>query len=125
MPVFFRKLFDLVRRVFIFARPYGLKKLVAVLLVSLAQGLFQVLGVSSIFPFLAVAADPNQIRSSEVGAKILGLLPPLDNGQLLLWTGVLAIGMLFLSNSVNFGSDIYRSHYSRQFGHWLRVGILK
>jgi hypothetical protein len=48
--------------------------------VSLLQGLFSVLGVTSIFPFLALAADPSRLRNSNYGQKFLEWLPPMDDG---------------------------------------------
>lgn len=125
MPQFLRNAIDLIRRVFVLARPYGRKKLILVLVFSLAQGIFQVLGVSSIFPFLAVAADPGRLRESEIGRRFFEVLPTMDDGQLLLITGVAAILMLLLSNGVNLAAEINRAHYARHFGHWLRVGLLR
>jgi hypothetical protein len=71
---------ELVRKVYVLARPYGRKKLVVVTGVSLLQGLFSVLGVTSIFPFLALAADPSRLRNSNYGQKFLEWLPPMDDG---------------------------------------------
>ena len=71
---------ELVRKVYVLARPYGRKKLVVVTGVSLLQGLFSVLGVTSIFPFLALAADPSRLRNSNYGRKFLEWLPPMDDG---------------------------------------------
>ncbi len=67
MPRFLHSSRDLISRVFFLARPYGRRKLAGVFAFSLAQGVFQVIGVSSIFPFLALAADPGQIRDSSAG----------------------------------------------------------
>ncbi|WP_193212251.1 ABC transporter ATP-binding protein [Luteolibacter marinus] len=116
---------ELVRRVFFLARPYGRRKLGFVFALSLAQGVFQVLGVTSIFPFLALAADPGKIRKSKIGEWILNHFPPMSDGQLLIAAGLLAIGMLLLSNVINLASDVGRARYARSFGHWLRLGLLK
>ena len=53
---------DLLRRVLFLARPYGRAKLAGVFSLALAQAVFQVIGATSIFPFLAIAADPERIR---------------------------------------------------------------
>ena len=55
-PAFWKNGTELVGKVYELARPYGRKKLAAVMGISLLQGLFQMLGVTSIFPFLALAA---------------------------------------------------------------------
>jgi len=107
------------------ARPYGRKKLAAVMAISLVQGLVQVLGVTSIFPFLALAADPGRLRNSNYGRKFLAFLPPMDDGRLLLVAGVFAIAMLVLSNAVNLFADYVRNRYGYGFAHWLRTGLLR
>src|SRR5437867_841087 len=125
MPYFLHNAFDLIRRVLFLARPYGRKKLAVVSFLSLAQGVFQVIGVTSIFPFLAIAADPERIRNSQFGRRFLELLPPMDNRQLLLTAGAVAIVALLLSNAVNLIAEYARTRYAHNFGHWLRVRLLR
>ena len=91
----------------------------------LAQGIMQVIGVTSIFPFLAVAADPDRIRHSQFGRWFLATLPPMDNHGLLIVSGLLAIALLFFSNAVNLLSEVARIRYAHGFGHWLRVRLLR
>ena len=125
MPQFLHNASDLIRRVLFLARPYGRKKLALVFSLSLAQGIFQVIGVTSIFPFLAVAADPERIRNSQFGRRFLELLPPMDNRQLLLTAGVIAVAGLLLSNAINLIAEYARTRYAHSFGHWLRVRLLR
>jgi len=101
LPPFLYNVSDLIRRVLFLARPYGREKLALVFLLSLAQGIFQVIGVTSIFPFLAIASDPERIRHSQFGVRFLALLPPMSNRELLITAGVIAIVGLFLSNAIN------------------------
>jgi len=96
-----------------------------VFFLSLAQGIFQVIGVTSIFPFLAIASDPERIRHSQFGLRFLALLPPLGNRELLVTTGVIAIAALLLSNAVNLLAEYARTRYAHSFGHWLRVRLLR
>lgn len=116
---------ELLRKAYFLARPYGRKKLFIVFLWVLAQGIVQVIGVTSIFPFLAVAADQDRIRESQFGKWVLPLLPPMDNHRLLVVAGLLAITLLFLSNAINLMSEVARNHYGHQFGHWLRIRLLR
>jgi ATP-binding cassette, subfamily B, bacterial PglK len=116
---------ELIRRVLFLARPYGRTKLALVFVLSLAQGIFQVIGVTSIFPFLALAADPERIRHSKFGLRFLALLPPMGNRELLLTAGVIAIAALLLSNGVNLLAEYARTRYAHSFGHWLRVRLLR
>jgi len=116
---------DLIRRVLFLSRPYGRLKLGLVFLLSFAQALFQVVGVTSIFPFLAIAADPDRIRRSHFGTRFLALFPPMDNRQLLLVAGTVAVAGLLASNAVNLLAEYARTRYSQSFGHWLRVRLLR
>ena len=116
---------DLIRRALFLARPYGRAKLARVFSLSLAQALFQVIGITSIFPFLAIAADPERIRRSHFGTRFLELFPPMENRELLLVAGVIAIAALLASNVVNLVAEYARTRYAHNFGHWLRVRLLR
>src|SRR5437870_678345 len=83
------------------------------------------IGVTSIFPFLAIAADPERIRHSQFGLRFLALLPPMGNRELLLTAGVIAIVGLLLSNAVNLLAEYARTRYAHSFAHWLRVRLLR
>jgi len=125
LPQFSQNVSDLVRRVLFLARPYGRAKLAAVFSLSLAQALFQVIGITSIFPFLAIAADPERIRRSHFGTRFLELFPPMENRQLLLLAGIVAIAGLLASNAVNLVAEYARTRYAQNFAHWLRVRLLR
>ena len=125
MSRFIHNVADLIRRVLFLAWPYGRAKLGAVFSLSLAQALFQVIGITSIFPFLAIAADPERIRRSHFGMRFLELFPPMENRQLLLVAGIIAIVALLLSNAVNLISEYARTRYAQNFAHWLRVRLLR
>ncbi len=125
MPPFLHNAFNLIQRVLFLARPYGRKKLALVFFLSLVQGIFQVIGVTSIFPFLAIAADPERIRRSQFGLRFLALLPPMSNRELLITAGVIAIVGLLLSNAINLLAEYARTRYANSFAHWLRVRLLR
>jgi ABC-type multidrug transport system fused ATPase/permease subunit len=74
---------------------------------------------------LAIAADPERIRRSHFGTQFLNLLPPMENRQLLLVAGIIAIVALLLSNAVNLLSEYARTRYAQNFAHWLRVRLLR
>jgi ABC-type multidrug transport system fused ATPase/permease subunit len=122
---FFHNVGDLIRRVLFLAWPYGRTKLGLVFSFSLAQAFFQVIGITSIFPFLAIAADPDRIRRSQFGTYFLGLFPPMENRQLLLIAGVIAIAGLLASNAVNLLAEYARTRYVQNFAHWLRIRLLR
>lgn len=121
----FQKSDNLIAKVYSLAKPFGRRRLVVVSVSSLIQGLFQVIGVTSIFPFLALATDPDHIRSTAIGEKILSFLPEMNNQQLLILAGGFAIAMLVVSNAVNLLSEFVRIRYTNQFAHWLRTRLLR
>jgi ABC-type multidrug transport system fused ATPase/permease subunit len=92
--------------------------------VTLIQGFFQLVGVGSVFPFLALAADPVSARESEIGASLLGMLPEMTERTLLIVAGVFSILMLFLSNGLLLLGEVVRIRYSQGLGHWLRVRMI-
>lgn len=100
-------------------------KLAGIFLLSLAQALFQVVGITSIFPFLAIAADPERIRRSQFGTEFLSLFPPMEDRQLLVVAGLIAITGLLASNAVNLLAEYARTCYAQNFAHWLRVRLLR
>ena len=116
---------ELISELWFLARPYGAVKASVVLLVILMQGVFQVVGVTSIFPFLALAADPKGFRDSDIGGRILGALPALTEVQLLLFAGAASILILGASNLFNLLSEFVRARYAHGLGHWLKVRLVE
>ncbi|MEM9016455.1 MAG: ABC transporter transmembrane domain-containing protein, partial [Verrucomicrobiota bacterium] len=116
---------SLLSKVFLLTRPFGNGKLAFVFLLSLLQGLFLGVGVSSIFPFLAVAADPAGIRESRIGLEFLGLVPEMSDQHLLLLAGAVSLTALLLSNAMSFLADYARARYASSYGHWLQVRLLR
>lgn len=114
----------LINQVLTLAQPFGRFKLALVFFVVLVQGLFQVAGVTSVFPFLALAADPGQIHDSACIDFLNSVLPDLTDNQLLTAFGMFAITMMVLSNLSNILSEFVRARYAHQYGHWLRIRLL-
>jgi ATP-binding cassette subfamily C protein len=115
----------LLTRCYRLALPYGRLKLFAVLALIFLNGLLQLIGVSSVFPFFALAADPDRIRRSAMGEKLLGILPPMSTNQLLVVAGCFAILMLFIASFGSMAADLIRIRYAYGFCHWLRQRLLK
>lgn len=111
-------------KVFRLALPFGKTRLALVFLIVMLQGIFQVIGVTSIFPFLALAADPQRIYNSQYGRWFLSWLPEMDGTQLLTIAGIFAALMILASNLINILSEFIRSRYAHDFGHWLRLHLL-
>jgi len=114
----------LLGRCYQLALPYGRLKLFALLGLILFNGLLQLIGVTSIFPFFALAADPERIRNSRFGSFLMGLLPTMDNNHLLALAGLFAIIMLVLSSIGSLASETLRIRYAFGFMRWLRTRLL-
>ena len=91
----------------------------------LLQGIFQVLGVASIFPFLALVSDPDRLAESRFTAAITERFPGFESSDLILNAGIGAVAMLLISNAINMVSEFTRTYYSLALGQWLRVYIMR
>ena len=49
----------------------------------------------------------------------------MEDRQLLLVAGIIAIAGLLASNAVNLLAEYVRTRYTQNFGHWLRVRLLR
>ena len=120
-----KSFFLLLTRCYRLALPYGRLKLFGVLGMILLNGMLQLVGVTSIFPFFALAADPDRIRLSKVGAWFVQFFPDYSNNQLLAIAGIFAIVMLFLSSIGSIVSEIIRIGYAFNLSQWLRSSLLR
>jgi len=117
--------FKLLTRCYRLAIPYGRLKLFAVLGLILFNGILQLVGVTSIFPFFALAADPDRIRKSTFGSWLLHLMPPMDNNHLLAVAGIFAILMLVFASIGSMISEVWRIRYAYGFSQWLRERLMR
>lgn len=115
----------LLTRCYRLALPYGRLKLFAVLGLILFNGLLQLVGVTSIFPFFALAADPDRIRHSTFGAWFLHFLPPMTTNNLLVVAGCFSILMLVIASVGSITSEVIRIRYAYGFCHWLRQRLFR
>lgn len=115
----------LLSRCYRLALPYGRAKLIAVLGLILFNGLLQLVGVTSIFPFFALAADPDRLRNSKFGTWFLNFLPQMDNNHLLVVAGGFSILMLLVASISSIASEVIRIRYAYGFCHWMRRRIFE
>lgn len=115
----------LIRRCFSLARPYGLGKMLIVFGLLLINGIMQVVGIASIFPFFTFIADPDQVRKSRMGAWIFEHFPGMDHSALVMYSGVGAVLLLFLANGFALAGEVGRVRYSYGLGHFLRMQMLQ
>jgi len=118
-------LLSLLSRCYRLALPYGKMRLLAVLGLIFFNGLLQLVGVTSIFPFFAFAADPDRMRNSKFGRMLLPYFPDVSTDRLLVIAGIAAILILFIAGIGSVASDVIRTRYAYGFSHWLRSRLLQ
>ena len=114
---------SLVRRVYALVRGVGRKRLAVAVVMVVAQGLAQVVGVTSIFPFLQIATDPAAFRGSRIAAWLP--VAELSDRALLLWSGGACIGLLFASNMISLAAIVTRARYVQAVATHLRKGLMR
>ena len=117
--------FNLLKRCYTLAVPYGRLRLFSVIILIFLNGLLQLLGVTSIFPFFALADDPERIRNSSVGRWLLHFLPPMSTNHLLAAAGIFSIVMLLIASIGSMVSEYVRIRYSYSFSQWIRGELLR
>ena len=120
-----RSFLRLLKRCYRLALPYGRLKLLAVLGLILLNGLLQLVGVTSVFPFFALAADPDRLRKSHFGAWLLHFLPPLSTNHLLVGAGCFAITMLVFASLGSMASEYFRIRYAYGLCYWLQQQVFE
>ncbi len=95
-----------------------------VFLISLLQAFSQIISVAAVFPFLALAAEPDKFDQSGVGRWLLFLLPGKSYEQLLAVTGFGLIAAFFFGNGASMYGEFYRARFTWGFAHWLRMRML-
>jgi len=117
--------FNLLKRCYTLAVPYGRLRLFSVIILIFLNGLLQLLGVTSIFPFFALAADPERIRNSSVGRWLLHFLPPMSTNHLLAAAGIFSIVMLLIASIGSMVSEYVRIRYAYSLSQWIRGELLR
>jgi len=117
-------MFDVVRRCYRLAARHGRGKLFGVMGFIFANGLAQVAGVTSVFPFFALAADPDRIERSDFGQWVVARTPLMERSSMLMWAGAISIVMLLFANGISLLSDVVRTRYAHALGHSLRTQLM-
>ncbi len=87
------------------------------LVAMLAMALFEVIGVASIMPFIAVLADPDAIHKHAKLQLLYTYLQFNNQHHFLIFLGVLVLGVLVLGNLVSMLTTraIFKFTYAREF----------
>jgi ATP-binding cassette subfamily C protein len=113
----------LLNNIYTLIKPYGRKKLLIVAVMIILQGAVQTVGVASIMPFLAIAADPTAARDTQLGRYVLRNLPEMSDRTLLITAGMLTITALVITNGVVLMTLYVSQRYMRGLSHWMRTRL--
>ena len=97
----------------------------AAISLTVLQGLVTTLSVTSIFPFLAVAADPETARRTEVVAFLLRWAGDLSNRDLILLAGGIAVVALAASNLLSLASIYVNTRLTAGVGYAVKNRLLE
>lgn len=101
------------------------KRYLAVLLmVMIASAAFEVVGIASIMPFMALLADPHVAETSQIFKKMAEILGTKDTLQLQQAAGVVTLVFLLLSNSMALLTNWMSLRFTHGIGHVLATRLL-
>lgn len=91
---------------------------------TLVGALFEAVGVSAIMPLIAVMIEPDTIRNSWAGEKVLTVFPEISNEQFMLLTAAGVIAVYIVKNMYMAGLCYVRIKYSCKVQRELSVRIM-
>ncbi|MFC3175202.1 ABC transporter ATP-binding protein [Novosphingobium bradum] len=116
----------MLKELYLIARPSGLKRLIAVLVVTVLQATVQTIAVFSLLPFLSAVSDIAAFRRSALGRLFVQVVGQgSSDHRIMLAAGTLALGILVLGNGLSLFSDHYRTKFAFSVAQDLRVRLLR
>lgn len=112
------------RDVLLIIRPFGLRRLVWVGVLVIAQAVAQIAAVFSLLPFLSAAADMAQFRRSAVGSTFISVMGDGSNERIIIVAGIVSLVILIGGNLTTLLAEHVRTQYAHQLGHWMRIRLL-
>ena len=106
-------------------RPFGRRRLVFVMGVTVTQAIMQLFAVFSLLPFLSAAADMAGFRQSRLGSAMIGILGDGDDRHVIIAMGLFSLAVLVLGNAITLWSEYVRTKYANGVGNWLRGRVLE
>lgn len=98
---------------------------VVLFVMTLAGALFEAVGVSAVLPLISVMIDPDAIKNSWAGEKLLAFFPQISNGQLMMLTAAGVIAVYIVKNIYMAGLSYVRIKYSCKVQRELSIRIMR
>ncbi|MBS2034790.1 ABC transporter ATP-binding protein [bacterium] len=99
--------------------PKGRRQFIGLLLLATVAGFFQLVGVSAVVPFIALATNPGLAESNPVARSLASLFNLNSPMSCVAATGVAMVATVFLSNMIN----ALAVYYTLKFGADCRVNF--
>lgn len=98
---------------------------VVLFVMTLFGALFEAVGVSAVLPLISVMIDPDAIKNSWAGEKLLAFFPQISNGQLMMLTAAGVIAVYIVKNIYMAGLSYVRIKYSCKVQRELSIRIMR
>lgn len=98
---------------------------VVLFVMTLVGALFEAVGVSAVLPLISVMIDPDAIKNSWAGEKLLAFFPQISNGQLMMLTAAGVIAVYIVKNIYMAGLSYVRIKYSCKVQRELSIRIMR
>jgi ABC-type multidrug transport system fused ATPase/permease subunit len=118
-------MFALTRKLLALFTPGEKRRLLVLLVAILAMGVIDVVGISSILPFLAVVAQPEIIQKSQLLSTLYAWLGFVSPNRFLFFLGALALIAILVSNVVSLLVSWAILAFSNSLGYSLSVRVLE
>ena len=102
-----------------------LRRLKYIFIGILIMGLFEVVGVSSIVPFIAVVASPDLIHENIYLNSLYGFFDFQTEVNFIVFLGICVISILLISNSYQAFMNSTITYFSRMLQYRLQVRLLE
>lgn len=100
------------------------KGMLIVFVLILILSVIEMASVTSVMPFLAVAAKPDLIQSNEILKKIYDFFSFKKSESFLIFLGFSVAGMIFIRSSFNIIVKYAKSRFGNMLGHHLSCRLL-
>ena len=100
------------------------KGMVILFVLILILSVIEMASVTSVMPFLAVAAKPGIIQSNEFIKKVYDFLGFKDSKSFLIFLGFAVAGTIFIRSSFNIVVKYAKSRFNNMLGHHLSCRLL-
>ena len=94
-------MFKVIRKLFSLITPYQRKRFYKLQILVVIMSFMEIIGVTSIIPFMALVGDPSQLKQDTIIAKAYLSSGIASEQEFLFLLGLFVLGMLFVSSVIS------------------------